>query len=94
MKHIPKPEPGYYRHHGGGTYTVMGLAEDSTNARELPDGTQPLMVIYVSHTYGHVCVRDLLEFIELVAWPETELTKAGDMKPRFMRWPEPERSSK
>lgn len=65
-------EPGIYRHHGGGLYTVLGEARDSTNATE---GRR--MVLYVSHTTGNLCVRDAVEFHELIG------AKGGSRTPRF-----------
>jgi hypothetical protein len=62
-----------YEHYKGGKYLVLGVAEESTNART---GTQ--VVIYISLTYGKMKCRDLQEFLELVSWPD------GQMKPRFI----------
>lgn len=69
---------GPYRHRNGGLYTVLACAEDSTNVRELADGSQPLVVVYVSLTTGKLLVRDLAEFVELDEWPD------GSRRPRFV----------
>lgn len=69
---------GPYRHRNGGLYTVLACAEDSTNAREGTDGSQPLVVLYVSLTTGKLLVRDLEEFVGACEWPD------GSRRPRFM----------
>lgn len=63
-----------YRHHKGGLYTVLFLAEEATNARKGNNGG----VVYVSHTYGKIKYRDLDEFVEEVQWPDRT------MRPRFV----------
>lgn len=62
-----------YEHHKGGKYLVLGIAEESTNARK---GNR--VVIYVSLTYGKVRCRDLEEFTEVIEWPD------GESRPRFV----------
>jgi hypothetical protein len=54
--------PGLYVHHKDGRYRVLHIALDSTNARALPDGSRPQVVVYLSLTTGEICVRDLAEF--------------------------------
>ncbi len=82
-------QPGVYKHFRGGMYTVILIAQDSTNSRERPDGSKNHIVIYVSHTNGKVFARDLDEFIELVKWP-AHRTPNEELRlhPRFMRWEE------
>jgi hypothetical protein len=55
-----------YRHYKGGLYTVLFLAEETTNARKGSTGG----VVYVSHTYGKIKYRDLDEFTEEIEWPD------------------------
>jgi hypothetical protein len=55
-----------YKHYKGGLYTVLFVAEETTNARKGNNGG----VVYVSHTYGKIKYRDLDEFIEEVEWPD------------------------
>lgn len=70
----PKVYPGaIYRHHKGGRYTVLAIAEETTNSRQ-----GQFTVIYVSHTYGKIQTRDLKEFCEIVEWP------GGICRPRFL----------
>jgi hypothetical protein len=63
-----------YRHYKGGLYTVLFVAEETTNARKGSSGG----VVYVSHTYGTIKYRDLDEFVEEIAWPD------GVARPRFV----------
>jgi hypothetical protein len=67
-------EPGVYSHHRGGHYSVLFLATDSTNSR----AGKPV-VVYVSMTTGERKVRELIEFLEPVQWPD------GTIRPRFRR---------
>lgn len=55
-----------YKHYKGGLYTVLFVAEETTNARKGSNGG----VVYVSHTYGKIKYRDLDEFTEEVEWPD------------------------
>lgn len=55
-----------YKHYKGGLYTVLFLAEETTNERRGNNGG----VVYVSHTYGKIKYRDLDEFIEEIEWPD------------------------
>ncbi len=74
MKNSSLPIPGkIYRHQKGGRYTVLHIADDSTNKRE---GNK--VVVYVSLTYGTVKCRDLEEFMQVVVWPD------GKKRPRFV----------
>jgi hypothetical protein len=50
--------PGVYRHYKGGFYRVLTVARDSENGSN--EGRE--LVVYVSLTYGHVCVRPREEF--------------------------------
>lgn len=68
--------PGVYLHHGGGQYTVLFVATESTNARVGPGAK---LVIYVSHTSGGLHARDQDEFREPIAWGD------GVRRPRFTR---------
>lgn len=63
-----------YKHHKGGLYTVLFVAEETTNARKGGNGG----VVYVSHTYGKIKYRDLDEFTEEIEWPD------GIVRPRFI----------
>lgn len=67
-----------YRHYGGGRYTVLFVASDSTNMR---DGNE--VVVYLSLSYGKIYCRDLVEFTENVEWPD------GSTRPRFILETEP-----
>lgn len=55
-----------YKHYKGGLYTVLFVAEETTNARKGSNGG----VVYVSHTYGKIKYRDLDEFTEEIKWPD------------------------
>lgn len=55
-----------YTHYKGGLYTVLFVAEETTNTRKGSAGG----VVYVSHTYGKIKYRDLDEFTEEVQWPD------------------------
>ena len=55
-----------YKHYKGGLYTVLFVAEETTNARKGNNGG----VVYVSHTYGKIKYRDFDEFTEEIAWPD------------------------
>lgn len=55
-----------YKHYKGGLYTVLFLAEETTNERKGNSGG----VVYVSHTYGNIKYRDFDEFTEEVEWPD------------------------
>ncbi len=69
------PQTGsVYEHFKGGRYTVIHIADDSTNER-----VGRKSVVYVSLTYGTVKCRDLEEFNELVEWPD------GTHNPRFVQ---------
>lgn len=62
-----------YKHHKGGTYTVICVGLESTNSRpRLP------VVVYVSHERGYINMRDLKEWEEVVMWPD------GLERPRFV----------
>lgn len=61
-----------YRHYRGGLYTVVGVAIDSTNSR-----AHKRTVVYTSHLYGGLHVRDEEEFNEVVEWDD------GIKRPRF-----------
>lgn len=63
-----------YRHHKGGLYTVLFVAEESTNKRKGNNGG----IVYVSHTYGKIKYRDFDEFTEELEWPD------GVTRPRFI----------
>lgn len=63
-----------YKHYNGGRYTVICLAEETTNARKGNNGG----VVYISLTYGKIKYRDLDEFNEEVEWPD------GVKRPRFI----------
>lgn len=63
-----------YLHHKGGRYLVLCVADESTNIRK----AEGSVVVYVSLTHGRIKVRDVLEFLELVRWPD------GEMRPRFV----------
>ncbi len=63
-----------YKHYKGGLYTVLFVAEETTNARKGGNGG----VVYVSHTYGKIKYRDLDEFTEEIEWPD------GIVRPRFI----------
>ena len=73
MSHDLEVTPGIYQHYKGGTYRVLLIATESTNARE---GNKA--VIYISLKDGLIHYRDLKEFTELVVWPD------GGKKPRFI----------
>ena len=60
-----------FRHHKGGTYTLLYIARSSENRDEQ-------MAVYVSHQRQHVWVRPLAMFHELVMWPD------GVRRPRFI----------
>jgi hypothetical protein len=62
-----------YAHHKGGRYLVLGVADESTNARIGGRG-----VVYVSLAYGTIKYRDLKEFVEEVRWPD------GIVRSRFI----------
>jgi hypothetical protein len=66
--------PGVYDHYKGGKYTVLFVADDSTNSR-----AGSTVVVYMSLTYGKVHCRDLAEFVEPVAWLD------GTTRPRFIK---------
>ncbi len=67
-----------YRHYKGGTYTLTGVAHESTNARKPAEGKPPTLVAqYVGHQSQRAHVRDLEEFVEPVEWPD------GVIRPRF-----------
>ncbi len=51
-----------YKHYKGGLYTVLFVAEETTNARKGGNGG----VVYVSHTYGKIKYRDFDEFTEKI----------------------------
>ena len=55
-----------YKHYKGGLYTVLFVAEETTNERKGSNGG----VVYVSHTYGKIKYRDLDEFTEEIEWPD------------------------
>lgn len=67
-------ELGLYRHHRGGLYTLLFVADESTNAR-----IGQTAAVYVSLTNGKIRVRDAGEFFEVVEWPD------GVTRPRFVR---------
>lgn len=55
--------PGVYRHYKGAFYAVLhAAARDSENGKD--EGRR--LVVYVSLTFGHVCVRPFSEFLEFV----------------------------
>jgi hypothetical protein len=67
-------QPGVHRHYKGGTYTALGLASHHE--------TDEVMVLYVSHTYGKVRLRELASpgkdsWTDVVTWPD------GTSGPRF-----------
>ena len=62
-----------YLHYKGGRYFVLGVADESTNAR-----VGGKVVVYISLTYGKMKTRDLEEFCEVIEWPN------GEKKPRFV----------
>lgn len=63
-----------YRHYSGKRYMVMCVADDATNVR---DGNK--IVVYAPvDASGPLYCRDLLEFVEVVEWPD------GTRKPRFV----------
>ena len=70
---MPKVTPGVYKHYKGGRYTVLHVADDSTNKRV---GNK--LVVYVSLTYGKIKCRDLKEFTQVIKWPD------GKKRPRFV----------
>ncbi len=57
-------------HHGGGTYTLLYVAENSEDRDQQ-------MAVYVSHHRGKVLVRPWAMFNEEVTWPD------GVRRPRF-----------
>jgi len=59
-----------YDHHGGGRYTVLFVADESTN-----DRVGGKVVVYVSHKYGLIKCRDLTEFTEEIKWPDGVVRK-------------------
>ncbi len=63
-----------YKHYKGGLYTVLFVAEETTNVRKGNNGG----VVYVSHTYGNIKYRDFDEFTEEIEWPD------GVMRQRFV----------
>lgn len=71
-------EPGIYKHHKGGLYTVLFEARESTNGPT--EGLQT--VIYVSHTTGLPCTRLLKEFLGQV---RIETSTGVVFIPRFER---------
>lgn len=74
MSTAPVVQPGVYLHHKKGSYyTVILTANQSTNGRT------GKVVIYVSHTTGEVCARELDEFVEVIEWPD------GRKLPRFLK---------
>jgi hypothetical protein len=80
-------QPGRYKHFKGGFYTVLFTAACSTNLCTSPEhragvAADPVhrLVVYVSHTYGEIHIRDLDEFTEFVKWPD------GKMRTRFIQW--------
>jgi hypothetical protein len=60
-----------YRHHSGGTYTLLMVARNSENRREK-------LAVYVSHERKQVWVRPWKMFCERVRWPD------GKMRARFV----------
>ncbi|MDP3954668.1 MAG: DUF1653 domain-containing protein [bacterium] len=62
-----------YKHYKGGLYTVLMLADESTNKL-----VGRKVVVYISHTYGKIKVRDLNEFNQKIKWPD------GKVRPRFI----------
>ena len=86
---IPDVPSGIYEHYKGGRYTVLFTARVSTNG--LTEGER--LVIYVSHTTGDVCARDLDEFTASVSVPmEGEPGRRGLVAHRRFRFvgPAPE----
>lgn len=65
-----------YKHHKGGRYFVLGVADESTNKRI---GNK--VVIYISLTYGKMKIRDMDEFAGIVKWPD------GKKRSRFVLEP-------
>ncbi len=63
-----------YKHFKGGRYTVLCLAEETSNARKGNNGG----VVYISLTYGKIKYRDFDEFVEDVEWSD------GVRRPRFV----------
>lgn len=63
-----------YRHHRGGTYTVLAVAR-SSEARD------ELLAVYTSHQTQQVWVRPWSMFNEIVEWPD------GVRRPRFVEMP-------
>lgn len=70
-------QPGTYKHFCGGTYTVLFVAHDASNARAT-DAQQ--VVVYLSLATGQIYTRPLEEFIQPVVWAD------DTTHPRFMRW--------
>jgi hypothetical protein len=64
--------PGIYRHHDGGLFVVMAVCIDTTQAR----GGERVVLFY-SLTHQRLMVRDVVEFNELIRWPD------GKLRPRF-----------
>jgi hypothetical protein len=62
-----------YRHYKGGLYRLLFTGLESTNGRP-----REKVAVYVSLEYGHVNVRRLEEFREVVRWPD------GVERPRFV----------
>ena len=60
-----------YRHHKGGTYTLLGIAECSEDRSQH-------MAVYVSHKRQKMLVRPAAMFFEDVTWPD------GETRPRFV----------
>lgn len=60
-----------YRHHKGGTYTLLMVARSSEQRDEL-------LAIYVSHQTQQVWARPWGMFKEVIAWPD------GVRRPRFI----------
>jgi hypothetical protein len=71
MEHVTAGK--VYEHFKGGSYLVLHIVDESTNALVGRKG-----VVYVSLTHGLVKHRDLEEFIEIVEWPD------GQQRPRFV----------
>lgn len=58
-------EGARYMHYKGGTYVVVAVAKDATNAT---DGTP--VVVYRAEADGAVYVRRYDEFLETTLWPD------------------------
>jgi len=69
---------GFYRHHKGGKYILLGVANDSTNARS---GNKVCIYLSTEVNQG-LYVRDLTEWNEEVEWPD------GIRRPRFIPFKE------